>query len=307
MTDLKKNPHCRIYENKKPMIDDCVAFKATSITDVGIYVNLIEYNTPGFIILSEITKRRMRSVAQFIRIGKEDYAMVTNYDDEYIDLSRKRVTDEDRQRCIEKYKRYKKIYSILKHIADTNNIELESLLNATIWHLDRYFKSLRNGDNKELSDDLKQKYLAMNGYNGFKMIGAGNRHIFNTFEFNKIKPLDDTQHIPNISKIQELLLTDIVRVFEPQKKIVRSEISVTCFTYEGIDAIKYSLNQGLKLSTDSIKININLVTSPRYSVHTETTDTEKAMELIHNANKAINNAIIIRKGEFMIISEPRVC
>ena len=66
--------------------------------------------------------------------------------------------------------KYKKIYSILKHIADTNNIELESLLNATIWHLDRYFKSLRNGDNKELSDDLKQKYLAMNGYNGFKMI-----------------------------------------------------------------------------------------------------------------------------------------
>ena len=32
--------------------------------------------------------------------------------------------------------------------------------------------------------------------------------------------------LESISKIKDLLLTDIVRVFEPQKKIVKSEISI---------------------------------------------------------------------------------
>ena len=105
---------------------------------------------------SSIPSPEMSIIIEGSKIEAIEAGFITpDADDEYIDLSRKRVLDEDRQRCIEKYKRYKKIYSILKHIADTNNIELESLLNATIWHLDRYFKSLRDGDNKdeELSDE----------------------------------------------------------------------------------------------------------------------------------------------------------
>ena len=45
----------------------------------------------------------------------------------------------------------------------------------------------------------------------------------------------------------------------PQAVKVRSDIEVSCYGYEGIDAIKEALRQGVALSTEELPIKVNSV------------------------------------------------
>lgn len=42
----------------------------------------------------------------------------------------------------------------------------------------------------------------------------------------------------------------------PQAVKVRSDIEVSCYSYEGIDAVKNALKMGLKLSTEEFPVNV---------------------------------------------------
>ncbi len=62
---------CRYYRNKMPAKDDVVAVVTTEIKDLGAYVRLIEYdNIEGFIMLSQVTAKRVKTVQKFLKIGK---------------------------------------------------------------------------------------------------------------------------------------------------------------------------------------------------------------------------------------------
>ena len=54
---------CRYYRNKVPQKDDIVAVVTTELRDMGANVRLVEYNNlEGFIMLSHVSTRRVRSV-----------------------------------------------------------------------------------------------------------------------------------------------------------------------------------------------------------------------------------------------------
>ena len=54
---------CRFYRNKVPAKDDIVAVVTTELRDMGANVKLLEYdNLEGFIMLSHVSTRRVRSV-----------------------------------------------------------------------------------------------------------------------------------------------------------------------------------------------------------------------------------------------------
>jgi len=58
-------------------------------------------------------------------------------------------------------------------------------------------------------------------------------------------------------KTKEVLLTNINRRMMSQAVKVRSDIEVSCYGYEGIDAVKEALMQGLKLSTEELPIKVS--------------------------------------------------
>ena len=60
-------------------------------------------------------------------------------------------------------------------------------------------------------------------------------------------------------KTKEVLITNINRRMMPQAVKVRSDIEVSCYGYEGIDAIKEALRQGVVLSTEELPIKVNNV------------------------------------------------
>lgn len=60
---------CRMYESKFPEVDDVVMVQVKSIAEMGAYVALLEYNgIEGMILLSELSRRRIRSITKLIKV-----------------------------------------------------------------------------------------------------------------------------------------------------------------------------------------------------------------------------------------------
>jgi S1 RNA binding domain len=59
-----------MYEQKYPEVDDVVMVQVKSIAEMGAYVSLLEYNDiEGMILLSELSRRRIRSITKLIKVG----------------------------------------------------------------------------------------------------------------------------------------------------------------------------------------------------------------------------------------------
>ncbi|XP_047967922.1 eukaryotic translation initiation factor 2 subunit alpha homolog [Salvia hispanica] len=99
------NLECRMYEARYPEVDQAVMIQVKSMADSGAYVSLLEYNNiEGMILFSELSRRRIRSISSLIKVGRIEPVMVLRVDKEkgYIDLSKRRVSEEDIQGCEER-------------------------------------------------------------------------------------------------------------------------------------------------------------------------------------------------------------
>ena len=108
-----KNSHlvkCRYYRNKVPQKDDIVAVVTKDIKDLGAYVELLEYdNIEGFIMLSQVTNKRVKSVYKFLKIGKQEMMEVLRVDEDKmcIDLTKKNVKPESQDMAVKRFKKAK--------------------------------------------------------------------------------------------------------------------------------------------------------------------------------------------------------
>ena len=121
---------CRFYEQKYPEVDDLVMVNVKEIADMGAYVKLLEYDEiEGMILLSELSRRRIRSIQKLVKVGRNEIAVVLRVDKDkgYIDLSKKKVTPEEAQKCEDRYNKSKAVHSILRHIAEKHQVSLEGL------------------------------------------------------------------------------------------------------------------------------------------------------------------------------------
>lgn len=103
---------CRFYQHKFPEVEDVVMVNVRSIAEMGAYVNLLEYNNiEGMILLSELSRRRIRSINKLIQIGRNECVVVIRVDKEkgYIDLSKRRVSPEETIKCEDKFTKSKTV------------------------------------------------------------------------------------------------------------------------------------------------------------------------------------------------------
>ncbi|XP_076315786.1 eukaryotic translation initiation factor 2 subunit 1-like [Tachypleus tridentatus] len=171
---------CRFYSQQYPEVEDVVMVNVRSIAEMGAYVHLLEYNNiEGMILLSELSRRRIRSINKLIRVGRSECVVVIRVDEDkgYIDLSKRRVSPEDIMKCEEKYAKAKAVNSILRHVAGIlgydNDEQLEVLYRKTAWHFDEKYKKAASSydvfkhavsdpsilDECELDEETKQVLL----------------------------------------------------------------------------------------------------------------------------------------------------
>lgn len=265
---------CRFYENQYPEVDDVVVVKVISIAEMGAYVNLVEYNNiEGMILLSELSRRRIRSINKLIRIDRIEYVVVLRVDKErgYIDLSKRRVSMEEIRKCEEKVSKARAVNSILRHVAEICQLDLERLYEQTAWKL---------------------KNTHGTAYEAFKMAVTNADAV--------LKPLGLEDGIYNT------LVENIKLRLTPQPLKIRADVGVSCFEYEGIDAVKRALREGLKYSTEEEEVKINLHAPPKYVITTQSIDKEAGIALVNNVIEAIKNKIEEEKGTLVVTTEPRV-
>ncbi|POS85581.1 Eukaryotic translation initiation factor 2 subunit alpha [Erysiphe pulchra] len=225
--------NCRYYEEKYPEIDSFVMVNVKQIAEMGAYVKLLEYdNIDGMILLSELSRRRIRSIQKLIRIGRNEVVVVLRVDKEkgYIDLSKRRVSPEDIVKCEERYNKSKMVHSIMRHVAEKTQHPIEDLYERIAW-------------------PLNKKY----------------GHAVDAFKLSITNP-DIWQDVsfPN-DVVSEELKSYIGKRLTPQPAKVRADVEVTCFGYEGIDAVKSALRAAEARNTcleDSV--TVKLVSPPLY-------------------------------------------
>ena len=60
---------CRFYEDEFPEVESLVMVNVRHIAEMGAYVSLLEYNNiEGMILLSELSRRRIRSINKVRRL-----------------------------------------------------------------------------------------------------------------------------------------------------------------------------------------------------------------------------------------------
>merc|ERR1711997_1252355 len=271
---------CRYYENKYPEIDDVVMVNVRSIADMGAYVHLLEYNNiEGMILLSELSRRRIRSINKLIRVGRTEPVVVIRVDKDkgYIDLSKRRVSSEDIERCTEVFSKGKAVNSILRHVAQIlgfkSNEELEELYVKTAWRFEA--KTKKKGSS----------------YDWFKQA------------VQDPSLLDECDLDDNVKKV---LLDNIQMKLTQQAVKIRADIEVACYTYEGIDAVKNALRAGIACSTEAVPIKINLIAPPLYVMTTQTPEKTDGLKLLEEACKAVEEKIIGAGGSFNYQMKPKV-
>ncbi|ODV95127.1 hypothetical protein PACTADRAFT_43114 [Pachysolen tannophilus NRRL Y-2460] len=264
---------CRFYENKYPEVDEVVMVNVQQIAEMGAYVKLLEYdNIEGMVLLSELSRRRIRSIQKLIRVGKNEVAVVLRVDKEkgYIDLSKRRVSSEDIAKCEERYNKSKAVHSILRHCAEKFAIPLESLYQSIGWPLSRKYG---------------------HAYDAFKL------SITDPSIFDDITP-------PSKDVLEELKLY-VSRRLTPQAIKCRADVEVSCFGYEGIDAIKAALTEAESLSDEHNQIKAKLVAAPLYVLTTQSLDKQQGIDLLEKAIEKIIASISSAGGNCNITMAPK--
>lgn len=87
---------------------------------------------------------------------------------------------------------------------------------------------------------------------------------------------------------------------------IQAQIDVTCFTIEGIRAIKQALGAGKTFAEEkNVNLEIALLSTPTYRLLIQTTDKQQGMDLVTEAMKIIEDAIKQSKGNFGIKEKPK--
>ncbi|CAD6588846.1 MAG: hypothetical protein TREMPRED_005169 [Tremellales sp. Tagirdzhanova-0007] len=264
----------RFYENKYPEVDQLVMVQVYSIEEMGAYVTLLEYDgVEGMILLSELSRRRIRSVQKLVREGRNEVVVVMRVDPDkgYIDLSKRRVSAEEVSKCGETYEKGKAVDSILTQVAKKCNVPTELLYEKIAWPLHKQYD---------------------HSYEAFKLSITDPERVFSPLS---LEP-----------EILAELRANIARRLTPKPVKVRADIEVKCFSYAGIEAIRKALQAGEAKSTEEVPIKVRLVAPPLYVMTTTSTDKVMAMQLMEKAVEAIGEKIGEERGELVIKMKPTI-
>lgn len=175
----------------------------------------------------------------------------------YIDLSKRRVSPEEAIKAEEKYNKAKAVNSILRHVAEKHKYPIVKLYETVGWPLGRKYPST---------------------YEAFKLAITNPEVVFKGIETPSQAIMDE-------------ILTQISRKLTPNPVKVRADIDVTCFGYEGVDAVKAALSAGEKLNTEEVPVKVKLVAAPLFVLTSVSLDKQKAIDRLTEAIEAIRESI----------------
>jgi translation initiation factor 2 subunit 1 len=104
---------------------------------------------------------------------------------------------------------------------------------------------------------------------------------------------------------KEELLSYIGRRLTPQPTKVRSDVEVTCFGYEGIDAVKTALRTAEAQNKPDAQVKVKLVSPPLYVLTSQCLEKAIGISLLEQAIKEIEKNIKAAGGSCVVKMAPK--
>lgn len=92
----------------------------------------------------------------------------------------------------------------------------------------------------------------------------------------------------------------------PEPVKISGTFKLTCYKFQGIDAIRAALMEGEKHTTAEVPIKFRSISSPTYEGSTTTINKKEGLELMIKAMKTVENSIKLREGNFIMLTQPMV-
>ncbi|KAF8191712.1 eukaryotic translation initiation factor 2 subunit alpha [Pholiota molesta] len=304
----------RYYEQKYPEVDELVMVQVRQIAEMGAYVKLLEYdNTEGMILLSELSRRRIRSVQKLIRVGRNEVVVVLRVDKEkgYIDLSKRRVSPEDivnarsgtlsRRPCL--HPAPCRLQNSLRHGDAAAPVDAAPAAAEPITEKDKEHKRAARKARQAAHEEDGIEHEIPGGANEDEKLeqlyetiawplGKKYGHPYDAFKLALTEPdtVFASLSTPIAPSTLAILTSTIARRLTPQPIKLRADIELTCYTPAGIDAIKRALRTGEKQSSDAVPIKAKLYA---------------AVERLERAIEAIQSSIEKQGGNLIVKMKPK--
>ncbi|KAI7574337.1 Eukaryotic translation initiation factor 2 subunit, partial [Hortaea werneckii] len=204
--------------------------------------------------------------------GRNEVVVVLRVDKEkgYIDLSKRRVSPEDIVKCEERYNKSKMVHSILRHVAEKTNTPIEELYQEIGW-------------------PLNKKY----------------GHAIDAFKLSITNPEVWKEVTFKTDMIRDELQSYIGKRLTPTPTKVRADVEVTCFGYDGIDAVKEALRTAESKNTEETQVKVKLVSPPLYVLTSQTLDKNVGMTILEEAIQEIDKKIRSSGGNLTVKMAPK--
>lgn len=162
------------------------------------------------------------------------------------------------------------VHSIMRHVAEKTNTPIEDLYQTIGW-------------------PLNKKYG--HAVDAFKL------SITNSDVWNEVTFTNDV--------VKDELTSYIGKRLTPQPTKVRADVEVTCFGYEGIDAVKNALRRAEARNTQDTQVKVKLVSPPLYVLTSQTLDKNVGINVLEEAIKDIGENIKAAGGNCVVKMAPK--
>ncbi len=125
-----------------PERNEMVVCEITRVNPNSAYAKLLEYGTSGMIHVSEIAKRWIKDIRQFVKERQIVVCRVTRIEDNYISLSIKRVNKNQADRRLQEFKREKNAEKFLEQVGKQFKKKLDETYDEIGYELTDTFGSL---------------------------------------------------------------------------------------------------------------------------------------------------------------------
>ncbi|MCC7568593.1 MAG: translation initiation factor IF-2 subunit alpha [Candidatus Methanofastidiosa archaeon] len=215
-----------------PLAGDYVICTVSEIFPYGAMVHLDEYGLEGMVPIREISSSWVKNIRNHVKENQKIVCKVLRVDQEkrHIDLSLRKVTNQQKKMTIQRYKVKKKGNKLLEYFGTQNGIPAEQLM--------------------EIYNAILERYVTI--YECFEDVVAKGKH--------KLEPVVPAQHVDTL---YEIIMSNI----ESPLVEITGELMVTCPRGDGVNVIRDALSHLRdENSTEDVTVDIRLLGSPRYSV-----------------------------------------
>ncbi|HIQ23895.1 MAG TPA: translation initiation factor IF-2 subunit alpha [Pyrodictium delaneyi] len=241
-----------IKRKELPDVGELVVATVREVYDYGAYLNLDEYGgLEAYLPWSEVASRWVRSIHDVVKPGQKIVVKVirVNRRRKQVDVSLKRVNDNERRRKMMEWKRAQKAEKILEIVAQKLGKTLEQAYEEVGWRLEEAYGELMAAFEE----------AAIRGEDVLREAGVPE---------DWISPL----------------LEEIRRHVEVKRVKIGGTIMARSFAGDGVERIKdvlLSVKEAILESSKDIKVRLYTIGAPRYKLELDAYDyktLEKALE-----------------------------